>query len=161
MRSSSVIGALAAATVSLGARRVASDDPGAALERLKAGNGSFVENAASPLPVDAETRQALTKGQSPYAIVLTCADSRVPPEIIFNAGLGELFVVRSAGEVTDKAVLGEHGIRSRTPAHRAHRRHGPRVVRRREGGGETKPGAPSMGPNLDYLVKSSSRPSIA
>ena len=51
-------------------------------------------------------RQALTTGQHPFAVVLGCIDSRVPPELVFDQGLGDLFVVRSAGEVLDEAVLG-------------------------------------------------------
>ena len=130
----------------------ADNTPAAAIERLKSGNARFVANAAAGLPVDEATRQAQTKGQSPYAIVLSCADSRVPPEIIFNAGLGELFVIRTAGEVTDKAVLA-------SVEYAAEHLHTPLlVVMGHESCGavkatvETKPGAASMGPNLDALV---------
>jgi carbonic anhydrase len=132
----------------------AADAPVPTLERLKAGNARFVANAAEPLPVDSEKRQATTKGQSPFAIVLSCADSRVPPEIVFNAGLGELFVVRSAGAVTDKAVLA-------SIEYAAEHLHAPLlVVMGHESCGavkaacEARPGGASMGPNLDYLVKS-------
>lgn len=126
--------------------------PAAALERLKAGNERFVRDAAADLPVDAAKRQAQLKGQSPYAIVLSCADSRVPPEIVFNVGLGELFVVRTAGSVTDEAVLAsiEYGAE--------HLKAPLLVVLGHEMCGavtaaiETKPGAPSQGPNLDALV---------
>jgi carbonic anhydrase len=122
------------------------------LDRLKAGNAKFVANPAAALAIDAESRQAQTKGQSPFAIVLSCADSRVPPEVIFNVGLGDLFIVRTAGEVADKAVLAsiEYG---------AEHLHAPLVVvMGHESCGavkatmEAKPGAPSMGPNLDALV---------
>jgi carbonic anhydrase len=51
-------------------------------------------------------RQALTAGQHPFAIVLGCVDSRVPPELVFDQGLGDLLTVRTAGEVLDEAVLG-------------------------------------------------------
>ena len=51
-------------------------------------------------------RQSLLKGQSPDVVVLGCADSRVPPEFVFNKNLGELFVVRDAGNVADKVSLG-------------------------------------------------------
>lgn len=130
----------------------AGETPASALERLKAGNARFVRDAASALPIDAEKRQAQLKGQSPFAIVLSCADSRVPPEVIFNVGLGELFVVRTAGSVTDKAVLAslEYGAEHlKTPL---------LVVMGHESCGavkaavETKPGAPTMGPNLDALI---------
>lgn len=83
----------------------ASGVPVSAVERLKAGNGRFVADPAAQLPIDESRRQEQITGQAPFAIVLSCADSRVPPEVIFNAGLGELFVVRTAGEAADKAVL--------------------------------------------------------
>lgn len=51
-------------------------------------------------------RTALAKSQKPYAIILTCSDSRVPPELIFDKGLGEIFVVRVAGNIPDPIVLG-------------------------------------------------------
>jgi carbonic anhydrase len=51
-------------------------------------------------------RTALTAGQHPFAVVLGCVDSRVPPELVFDQGLGDLLTVRSAGEVLDEAVLG-------------------------------------------------------
>jgi carbonic anhydrase len=97
----------AALMLALGASLVAAAEitPAEAMNRLKTGNARFVENPASPLPVDEAQRRAQLNGQSPFAIVLSCADSRVPPEVIFNVGLGELFVIRTAGEVTDEAVL--------------------------------------------------------
>src|SRR4029077_6996990 len=55
---------------------------------------------------DASRREALAKGQRPFAIVLGCADSRVPPELVFDQGLGDLFVIRVAGEVAPPEVLG-------------------------------------------------------
>lgn len=137
----------------LGGSLIANDvPPASSLDRLKAGNARFVANAAAPLPVDETSRQAQVKGQSPFAVVLSCADSRIPPEIIFNVGLGELFIVRTAGQVTDKAVLAsiEYAVEHL---------HVPLlVVMGHESCGavkaalETKPGAPSMGPNLDALV---------
>lgn len=130
----------------------AGQTPAAALERLKAGNARFVRDASGDLPVDAERRQAQLKGQAPYAIVLSCADSRVPPEVIFNAGLGELFVIRTAGEVTDKAVLASIEYAAE------HLKAPLLVVMGHEMCGavtaaiETRPGSPSQGPNLDALV---------
>jgi carbonic anhydrase len=122
------------------------------LERLKAGNERFVKDAAAAMPITAEKRIALAKGQAPFAIVLSCADSRVPPEVIFNAGLGDLFIVRTAGEVADKAVLAsvEYGAE--------HLNAPLLVVMGHDSCGavkaaiETKPGAASMGPNLDALI---------
>ncbi len=83
----------------------ASPAAGNALARLKAGNARFVAHPEEALPVDAGKRAAVAKGQEPFAAVLSCADAQVPPEVIFHAGLGDLFVVRSAGHATDKAVL--------------------------------------------------------
>jgi carbonic anhydrase len=93
---------------------LASEGPSAAasVSRLKAGNARFVANPAEPLPIDAEQRTAAAKGQAPFAGILSCTDSRVPPEIVFHTGLGDLFVVRSAAQVTDKSVLAslEHAV---------------------------------------------------
>ncbi|MDR2861706.1 MAG: hypothetical protein LBV07_04085 [Syntrophobacterales bacterium] len=55
---------------------------------------------------DAKTRENLANDQRPYAVILSCSDSRVPPEMIFDQGLGEIFVVRSAGHVVEPALLG-------------------------------------------------------
>ena len=128
------------------------DEPAKAREslgRLKAGNDRFVKNASAPVSLSPVTRQALTKGQTPFATILSCADSRVPPEYIFNAGLGELFVVRSAGEVIDRSVLAsiEYG---------AEHLHIPLlVVMGHEFCGAVKAaveGAAVEGPNLQFLV---------
>lgn len=155
MRFQTTTAAAVLMALALGAVAAAGDQPpagAAALERLKAGNARYVRDAASPLPIDGETRQAQVKGQSPFAMVLSCADSRVPPEVIFNVGLGDLFIVRTAGEVTDKAVLAslEYGAE--------HLNIPLMLVMGHESCGavkaaiDTKPGAPSMGPNLDALV---------
>ncbi len=76
------------------------------LARLLAGNARF--RSAMALHPDQSTgrRFSLTMGQHPFACVLTCADSRVPPEVIFDQGLGDLFVIRVAGNIADDAVLG-------------------------------------------------------
>ena len=77
----------------------------AALIRLKAGNDRFrVARPAHPHQSDS-WRASLGEGQRPFAIVLACADSRVPPELIFDQGLGDLFVVRVAGNILDDVVL--------------------------------------------------------
>jgi len=76
-----------------------------ALSRLKEGNKRFVENQLNRVAADQTTKQALVKGQSPYAIILSCADSRVVPELMFNAGMGELFVVSVAGNVANTSSL--------------------------------------------------------
>ncbi|OAV45812.1 carbonic anhydrase [Lewinella sp. 4G2] len=75
------------------------------LERLKAGNERFVNDKLDGLLQDRERRGSLTGGQEPYAIILSCADSRVVPELAFDAGLGELFVVRVAGNVANSSSI--------------------------------------------------------
>jgi carbonic anhydrase len=80
--------------------------PATALQRLKAGNERFVADKTSTRNVGAQRRADLAKGQHPFAIVLTCADSRVAPELIFDTGLGDLFVLRVAGNIADPAVVG-------------------------------------------------------
>jgi len=75
--------------------------------RLREGNRRFVENVRSVesmLSLSARTK--LAEGQHPFAIVLTCSDSRVPAEIIFDCGLGDLFVVRVAGNVVAPSLVG-------------------------------------------------------
>jgi len=81
--------------------------PDEALRRLMHGNARFVKSHITHHALTIkESREALAKGQSPYAIILSCSDSRVPPEIIFDETLGQLFVVRVAGNVIDPVVLG-------------------------------------------------------
>lgn len=79
----------------------------AALEKLKAGNKLFVMGDADQGDVSHEARQrSVQLGQSPYAIVVTCSDSRIVPEAVFSAGIGDLFVIRVAGNVVDTHQLG-------------------------------------------------------
>lgn len=126
--------------------------PASGIDRLTAGNQRFVSDPATPLPVDVEKRKALVTGQTPFAMVLSCADSRVPPEMIFNVGLGDLFVIRTAGQVTDKAVLASIEYAAE------HLNVPLLVIMGHDSCGavkaaiETKAGAPSMGPNLDALI---------
>jgi carbonic anhydrase len=77
-----------------------------ALRRLKEGNDRFVRGHARFPTVQKEVLAELAKGQEPYATILGCSDSRVPPELVFDAGFGELFVVRVAGNVLGPAILG-------------------------------------------------------
>jgi len=77
-----------------------------ALIKLKDGNVRFTMGTQRQTNVGMEIVKSLAAGQKPYAIVLTCSDSRVPPELLFDAGLGELFVIRVAGNVTDPIILG-------------------------------------------------------
>jgi carbonic anhydrase len=81
--------------------------PDEALQKLMDGNKRYVENQMTGSKLcDITTRSSLAKSQKPYAIILTCSDSRVPPEIVFDKGLGEIFVVRVAGNIPDPVVLG-------------------------------------------------------
>ncbi len=81
--------------------------PAEALERLKEGNRRFVEDAEACASGLVARRAELTAGQHPYATILTCSDSRVSPELVFGGStLGELFVIRNAGNVLDTGALG-------------------------------------------------------
>lgn len=89
-----------------------------ALQRLKAGNRRFVEGSAQFPRSQKDILAELTKGQKPHATLLGCSDSRVPPELIFDAGFGELFTVRVAGNVLSPEVAGSlqyAGRHLRTP----------------------------------------------
>ena len=77
-----------------------------ALDRLKAGNARFVSGRARFPTVQKEVLAELARGQQPYATVLGCSDSRVPPELLFDAGFGELFVIRVAGNVLGPSIKG-------------------------------------------------------
>lgn len=81
--------------------------PDEALASLKEGNRRFVEDANACAANLAKRREELASGQHPWAIVLTCSDSRVTPELVFGGlTLGELFVIRNAGNVLDTGALG-------------------------------------------------------
>ena len=75
------------------------------LQRLKDGNSRFVADKLKSELQDSDRRQGLTAGQTPYAIILGCADSRVVPELMFDTGLGELFTVRVAGNVANTCSI--------------------------------------------------------
>lgn len=78
-----------------------------ALEKLKKGNAQYLSAAANDGDISpALRRKTSEEGQFPYAVVVTCSDSRVIPESIFSAGIGELFVIRVAGNVIDDHQLG-------------------------------------------------------
>ena len=79
----------------------------AALERLRAGNERFVANTRSDATVERRShREELANGQEPFAIILGCSDSRVPAEIVFDQGLGDLFVIRVAGNIVAPSQIG-------------------------------------------------------
>lgn len=77
-----------------------------ALERLKEGNRRFVEGKTIHPRQDPARIREVAKGQKPFAIIVGCSDSRVPNEIIFDQGLGDLFIVRTAGQVSAAASFG-------------------------------------------------------
>ncbi|GIJ50520.1 carbonic anhydrase [Virgisporangium aliadipatigenens] len=81
-------------------------DPGRALARLLAGNQRFVSGHLRHPHQTAADLHEVAAGQHPFAIVLGCADSRVPPEVLFDQGLGDLFDNRVAGNIADDLLLG-------------------------------------------------------
>ncbi len=147
--------ALAAAALallaSLSAVAAASEAvPANPLARLRGGNDRFVKGTTAPMSAGPAARRALAAAGQPFAMVLSCADARVPPEYIFDAGLGDLFVVRTAGAVVDKAVLAslEYGA--------AHL-HVPLLVVMGHDACDVVKAAgaatPLEGPNLDYAAR--------
>ena len=79
--------------------------PELALQKLMEGNLRYAEGNASHPHQSPERRAELISGQQPFAVILGCSDSRIPPELIFDQGLGDVFVIRTAGEVVDNASL--------------------------------------------------------
>lgn len=79
--------------------------PEEALSRLKAGNQRYVHNQLEHPNRDAESRQETKTSQTPYGTILGCSDSRVPPEILFDEGIGDLFVVRVAGNIASAVEI--------------------------------------------------------
>ena len=78
-----------------------------ALERLQAGNRRFVSDVTGRQVLASQSRRsALAAGQEPFAIILGCSDSRVPAEIVFDQGLGDLFVIRVAGNIVAPSQVG-------------------------------------------------------
>src|SRR5216117_3221497 len=78
-----------------------------ALMRLQEGNGRFVASIADTGPALTQTRRlALAEGQQPFAIILGCSDSRVPAELVFGQGFGDLFVIRVAGNIVAPSQVG-------------------------------------------------------
>jgi carbonic anhydrase len=80
--------------------------PDAALAKLQAGNERFVRNATSASKPTRAQRLATAQAQHPFAIIVGCSDSRTPPELIFDQNIGNLFVVRTAGNLADEYGLG-------------------------------------------------------
>ena len=92
------------------------------LARLQAGNRRFVAEVQSRASRPTEARRLeVAAGQEPFAIILGCSDSRVPAEIVFDQGLGDLFVIRVAGNIVAASQVGQRGVRRRA-------RYGTRLV---------------------------------
>ncbi len=86
--------------------------PDQALAALKEGNDKFITDAPYRQVNDRDRRLEIARGQTPFAVLVSCSDSRVPPELLFGRGLGELFIVRNAGNTVDTTALGsiEYGV---------------------------------------------------
>jgi carbonic anhydrase len=80
--------------------------PDQALELLKQGNRDFLADRPYAAPVGNQRRLDLAAGQAPFAAYVSCSDSRVPPELLFGRGLGELFIIRNAGNTVDTVAMG-------------------------------------------------------
>ena len=85
---------------------VTSLSPDEALKYLIDGNQAFLKDEDSSPAIDRKRRLELAKGQAPFCAYVTCSDSRVPPELLFGRGLGELFIIRNAGNTIDTAAMG-------------------------------------------------------
>lgn len=77
-----------------------------ALAKLKQGNADLLDNKTKAPLLNQGRRLEIARSQAPFAILVGCSDSRVPPELLFNTGLGELFIVRNAGNTVDTVALG-------------------------------------------------------
>lgn len=87
-------------------REPVATSPQEALRELKAGNARFFSGTATRPELSAAERRAQILGQTPFAVVLGCSDSRVPIEIVFDQGLGYLFITRVAGNIVDPSTTG-------------------------------------------------------
>ena len=82
-------------------------NPDKALQKLIEGNKRYIEGTADGAELTITTRrQDITDGQNPFAVILGCSDSRVPAELVFNRGLGDLFVIRVAGNIVAPSQIG-------------------------------------------------------
>ncbi|PYK20484.1 MAG: carbonic anhydrase [Verrucomicrobia bacterium] len=98
-----------------------SDQPGVApaeaISKLKEGNGRYTSGNLQHPGQTSERRAELAKTQHPFATILSCSDSRVPPEIVFDQGLGDLFIVRVAGNVINEAARETIAAKGNAPGH--------------------------------------------
>lgn len=106
--SAAAIAALTATTAAGAVEASTEGRPSAAqaLEILKRGNRDFLAGKTVAADADGKQRLALARGQQPFAILVSCSDSRVPPEVLFGRGLGQLFIIRNAGNTVDTAAMG-------------------------------------------------------
>ncbi|CAN5636166.1 carbonic anhydrase [soil metagenome] len=93
-------------------REPVAKNPQEAIRALKTGNARFFSGSAQRPELSAAERRAQILGQTPFAVVLSCSDSRVPTEIVFDQGLGNLFITRVAGNIIERGTLGsiEYGV---------------------------------------------------
>lgn len=129
----------------------AAPEPAASpLARLRAGNERFVRGVEGAVLPAAGTRRTMIAEEHPFAMVLSCADSRVPPELVFGTGPGDLYVVRTLGQVPDRAVMA-------SLEHAAGTLHVPLlVVMGHESCAVVRAahdGAPASSPHLEHLFK--------
>jgi len=75
-------------------------------KKLMEGNARFVSGKAIHPDQSAERRAEVLSSQHPFVVILSCSDSRIPPEVVFDQGIGDIFVVRTAGQVIDNVDLG-------------------------------------------------------
>ncbi|BBB89962.1 MAG TPA: carbonic anhydrase [Methylomusa anaerophila] len=110
MRKTCLLAAIVVACLLIAASVFATETTGISADEAKAklieGNQRFVTEKYANTNVDVERRSELTKGQHPFAVIVSCSDSRVPPEIVFDQGLGDLFVIRTAGDTIDDIAIG-------------------------------------------------------
>jgi carbonic anhydrase len=101
-----VLGCLLIAVISYGKDVLPGASPDTVLQTLKEGNKRFTSGKMTHPSQSKEHLKEVAKAQHPVAVVVSCSDSRVPPEIVFDQGMGDLFVVRTAGEVVKDVELG-------------------------------------------------------
>ncbi|TAL17176.1 carbonic anhydrase [bacterium] len=111
MKKISIVGGALALFLSFGpavalASEGAAGNPDESLAKLMEGNARYVKGAMTHPDANDARREEVAKGQHPFAIILGCSDSRVPPEVIFDQGLGDLFIIRTAGHVVDDVAIG-------------------------------------------------------
>jgi carbonic anhydrase len=100
------VGAAGAASTPSPSASTRPDSPSKSFARLMEGNRRWVKGAPLHPDQDPRRREAVAEEQKPYAVVLSCIDSRVPPELVFDTGIGDLFVIRTGGQVVAPVVTG-------------------------------------------------------